>query len=197
MSRLRWLPILSVAAVLSITLPARADSSSLTFTDPAGDWQVASQDIVKVTLRSVSAASKHWLEADITLAAPVGAAYTSYVVSFRAGNTCYALATSTVNGAPAQHSAGDASMTPSSLSAASCSDTAAQPTGASATAAVHSSTLQIRAPYALGLRRGLRLQDVGAVVGTQYVEAGISVGANQFSPATGDLASTKQRLSLR
>src|SRR3954447_27055216 len=146
MSRLRWIPILAVLAALSVTLPARADSSTLTFSDPSGDWQVSSQDVVHVTLRSVSSQAKHWLEANITLASPVGPAYTTYTVAFQIGRTCYALATTTVNGGPLQQSAGGASIRPASLSEVPCTDAGAQPTGAPATSMARGKTVQIRAP---------------------------------------------------
>lgn len=197
MSRLRWLPILSVLAALSVTLPARADSSALTFTDPSGDWQVASQDVVKVTLRSLSDRGKHVLAADITLAAPAGPAYTSYIVSFRIGQTCYALATTTVNGKPAQQSAGDVTTTPASFSSASCTYSGPTTTNAPATSAVQNSTVQIRAPYALGLRRGARVSAINVAVGTEPTQSYVGVGPKNVAPATGDFASTLATLPLR
>ena len=197
MSRLRWLPILSVLAALSLALPARADSSALTFADPIGDWQVASQDVVTVTLRSVSDRGTHVLAADITLAAPVGPAYTTYAVSFRIGQTCYALATITVNGKPAQQSTGGVTTIPSSFSAASCTYSGPTTTSAPATSAVQNSTVQIRAPYALGLRRGARVSDINVAVGTQPMEMYVGVGPKNVAPATGDFAATLATLPLR
>jgi len=197
MSRLRWLPILSVLAALSVTLPARADSSTLTFTDASGDWQVASQDIIKVTLRSLSQHGEHVLAADITLAAPAGPAYTLYIVSFRVGQTCYTLATATINGQPAQQSAGGASATSSNLGATSCAYSGPMGSSAPASSMVQGSTVQIRAPYALGLRRGLRVTDVNVAVGTEPTEMYVGVGPKNIAPATGDFATTKAALPLR
>jgi hypothetical protein len=197
MSRLRWVPILSVLAALSLTLPARASTSTLTITDPSGDWQVGSQDIVKLTLRSLSEHGKHVLVADIDLASPVGPAYTAYIVNFRIGVTCYALATTTVNGQPAQQSAGGASTTPSSLSAAPCAYSSPASTGAAATSLARGSSVEIREPYALGLRPGLRLTAINVAVGTEPTEMYIGVGAKNIAPATGDFATTKATLPLR
>ena len=198
MSRLRWLPIMSVLAALSITLPARADSSTLSFTDPSGDWQVASQDIVKVTLRSVSDRAAHWLEADVTLAAPVGPAYTTYIVNFQIGQTCYSLATITTNGKPAQQSAGGASVTSSGLSAVPCNAApTVQPTNAPATSTAKGTAVQIRAPYALGLRPGARLTAITVAVGTEPIQMKVSVGAKNVVPTNGDFAATKATLPLR
>ena len=197
MSRLRWLPVLALFAALGTTLPARADSSTLTFRDPSGDWQVPSQDVVTVTLRSVSSQAKHWLEADITLAAPVGPTYTTYTVAFQIGSSCYALATSTVNGGPLQQSAGGASVSPSSFSEVPCTDPGVQPTGAPAASMARGSTVQIRAPYALGLRRGMRVTAVGFAVGTQPIESWVGLGAKSVSPTIGDFGATDKTLTLR
>lgn len=197
MSRLRWLPVLALLAALGTTLPARADSSTLTFRDPTGDWQVSSQDVVTVTLRSVSNHATHWLEADVSLAAPVGPAYTSYVVAFQIGRSCYALATSTANGAPLQQSAGGASVRASSFSVTSCTDPGVRPTGAPATSMTRGSMVQIRTPYALGLRRGMQVSAIGVAVGTEPIESWVGIGSKSASPTVGDFGATDRTLTLR
>jgi len=196
MGRVRWLPVVALLGALSMALPARADSNTLTFKDPSGDWAVAAQDIVQVTLRSVSDRSGHWLDAHISLAAPVGPAYTTYVVTFQIGPTCYALATSTVNGAPVQQSAGGASISPASLASATCTN-AGPMTGAPATSVAHGSTVEIRAPYALGLRRGLRATGVTVAVGTQPVQVRVGIGSTTPAVSTGDFATTNAVFALR
>jgi hypothetical protein len=72
--RLRWMPAGAAAAMALAAVPAQATPSSVTFTDPAGDWAVASQDVVKATLQSALQGAHRVVSVDITLAAAPGPA---------------------------------------------------------------------------------------------------------------------------
>jgi hypothetical protein len=88
-------------------------------------------------------------------------------------------------------------MTSTGLSAVSCAEFAAQPASAPATATVTGAVVRIRAPYALGLRRGARASAINAAVGSEPLQVNAAVGATTVSPAGGDLAATKAGLALR
>ena len=196
--RLRWMPALAAATIMIAALPAHAAPSAVTFTDPAGDWAVASQDVVKVTMQSALRGGERAVSVDITLAAPPGPEYTMYVLGFRAGSTCYGLQAETANGAPAGYSAGGASAVPADLSAVDCyGNGTQQATTAPATVAVHGATVHISAVYALGLRPGLRVKDIGVAVGTLPVQSAVFVGSKSVTPQSADFAFTKGLLTLR
>ena len=196
--RLRWMPAAAVAAITLAGLPAHAAASTVTFTDPAGDWAVAAQDIVKVSLQSASHGAERVVSIDITLAAPVGTAYTIYAVGFRSGSLCYGLTGETASGQAAGYSAGGVSSVPADLSVVRCAgDATQQATTAPATMTVHGATVHIGAAYALGLRPGLRLSDIGAAVGTEPTQSAVFVGSKGVTPQSGDFASTRSQLTLR
>lgn len=196
--RLRWMPATALAAITLAALPAHAAPSAVTFTDPAGDWPVASQDVVKVTVQSALRGSIHVVSADITLAAAPGPEFTVYALGFRSGATCYGLQAETANGAPAGYSAGGASSVPADLSAVDCNgDATQQATTAPATVTVHGATVHITADYALGLRPGLRVKDIGVAVGTEPTQSSVYIGSHGVTPGTGDFAFTGSLLTLR
>ena len=196
--KLRWLTAAAVTTITLAALPAHAAPSSVTFTDRAGDWSVPSQDVVKVTMQSTLRGTVHVVSVDITLAAPVGPAYTFYVLGFRNGGTCYGLQAETANGGPAGYAAGGASAVAADLNAVDCTGSGVQQaTTAPATVAVHGATVHISADYALGLRPGLRVDDIGVAVGTEPIQSGVFVGTKQVSPNTGDFAFTTALLTLR
>ena len=196
--RMRWMPAIALTAIALAAVPAHAAPASVTFTDPAGDWSVPSQDVIKVTVQSALRGAIHVVSVDITLAAPVGPEYTLYALSFRSGATCYGMSAETANGASTGYSAGGASSVPAALSATDCNyDATKQPTTAPATVTVHGATIHISADYALGLRPGLRVKDIGVAVGTEPTHSSVFIGSKGVTPDTGDFAFTRSLLTLR
>ena len=196
--RLRMLPVAAAAAITLTALPAHAAPSAVTFTDPAGDWAVASQDVVRVAVQTARRGAERVLSVDISLAAPVGAAWTMYMLGFRHAGTCYGLEAETFNGAPAGYSAGGASAVPAVLSAYSCDAYGPQtPPTAPATVTVNGASVRITADYALGLRPGLLVQDIGVAVGTEPTQSSVYVGSKGVTPQSGDFALTPRLLTLR
>jgi hypothetical protein len=154
--------------------------------------------VVKATLQTAVHGGHRLVSADITLAAAPGLEYTTYVLGFRSGSTCYGRQAETANGAAPGYSAGGASSVPATLSAVRCTgDGTQQATTAPATVTVQGSTVHISAAYALGLRPGLRVKDIGVAVGTEPTQSAVFIGSQSATPQTGDFAFTGGLLTLR
>jgi hypothetical protein len=180
------------------TRPPRTLTSTLTFTDPAGDFAVPAQDVVRVMLRSTARGSLHLFSADIVLAAPDGPAPTQFEVGFQVGPTCYTLAGETANGQPTEYSAGGAKVSGTGFTAVRCSDSTPQLlTSAPATMSVRAATVHLEAPYAFGMRPGQRVNGAFVAVGTEPVGVGTQVGGTSVTPTAGDFAGTSGGLPLR
>lgn len=148
-----------LAALLPFALvtPATASGSTLVITDPAGDWAVAGQDILRATLDSDGAS----VAGTIELAGPRELP-TSYYVRLADGCESWILLLRDA-GLPTEHAY--LSHTPCSTLSQVPGTTA---TEHPATAAVDGTTVTITAPYAAGLAPGTRVTEVTATASVNY-----------------------------
>jgi hypothetical protein len=179
---MRLLLIATAAAAAVLAAPAVAAPRAATLADPKGDWPVPSQDVLAARVTSARVAGAPALVATLTLAAApdaptqysvaVGSGCDSWLLSVRNLGTdledariehvvCYALTDYPTKQTEVEH----------------------------ATATVRGTTVEITAPYTLGLKRGTRITSMSA--GAAAVFTGVYVGhdvGDQGFVMSGDVA---------
>jgi hypothetical protein len=158
----------AVAVALLAAGPAGAAPPRNGFKDPAGDWAVKSQDILDVRVSAVRIGKTPALRAVITLAAPYDGV-AGYGVGVSPYTTCetWVLKASGIGG----------DRQDARLEHVLCGEpgryyTTAHPS-APATVSVAGNTVTVTAPYAVGLKKGLRLR--GASASASVMFAGVWV----------------------
>lgn len=173
---------LAVAAAALVTpataSPARRTPNRASVTDPAGDWPVASEDILGVRVETVRVDGKPALRAVITLAAEPDP-LTEYFVSV--AGRCH---TWTIFNRTPYAASADARLMYSECVAPS--RPATLPASAPATVVVSGKDVVLTAPYALGLATGMRIMSVTAVASVRGAAVSAPVVGFRW---TGDYAS--------
>jgi hypothetical protein len=172
----------AVAAALLAAAPATAAvPTQATVTDAKGDWPVASHDITRVHVSTVRVGRTPALRAVLTLSAPPDA-LSQYYVSVSTGCDWWMLTTRNVGG-----DAEDVRLISGRCGVAE--STTGQHPSVPATVTVSGSTLVLTAPYALGLKKGLRMTSVEAAASPFLTGAHVADGVGeQGYVVTGDLA---------
>ncbi len=165
--------VLAAIAAALLAAPAGA-ASPAAITDAKGDWPVASQDVVGVTVSTVPGNA---LRAVLTLATAPDAT-TQYGVGVIAGCDSWTLEARGTEAALKHYVCG------SGVGAAT-----AQPDVSAATVTTKGNTVVITAPYANGLRRGLRIDGVNAAASVYFTGV---FGGSSLTPSvavtSGDFA---------
>jgi hypothetical protein len=178
----------AVAAALLAAVPAGATGRPTGparpgIRDAAGDWPVASQDIVDVRVSTVRVGRTPAVRAVMTLAAaPDGVA--QYSVSLSQSCDSWTLSARSIGGGDMQDS-----RLQHSVCGAATDAVTATPETAAATVAVSGNTVTLTAPYAIGLRKGLQMTGMSATASPFFtgVWVGHDLGQSGFV-VSGDLA---------
>lgn len=173
----------AVAAALLAAAPATAAvPTRAAVPDAKGDWPVAANDITGVQVSTVRLGRTPALRAVLTLSAPPDAV-SQYYVALSAGCDWWMLSTRNVSAEQPQ----SVRLTQGRCGATE-SATGDHPTSP-ATAVVSGNTLVLTAPYALGLKKGLRISSIEAAASPFVTGAFVADGVGQHGYVTsGDLA---------
>jgi hypothetical protein len=179
---MRLLVIATAAAAAVLAAPAVAAPRAATLNDPKGDWPVASQDVLSARVTSVRVAGRPALVAALTLAAAPDAP-TQYSVAVTAGCDSWLLSVRNLG----------TDLEDARIEHVVCYDLADYPTRQTeiehATATVRGTTVEITAPYTLGLKRGTKVTSLSA--GASAFFTGVYVGhdvGDQGFVMSGDVA---------
>jgi hypothetical protein len=185
LSAVAMLAAASLAAPATAAVPAKA-----VVTDPSGDWPVASQDITGVQVSTVRVGRTPALRAVLTLSAapdPVS----QYYVALSTGCDWWMLSTRNVSIEQPQ----SIRLVHGRCGVAE-SATGDHPTSA-ATLSVSGNTLVLTAPYALGLKKGLRITSIEAAASPVLTGAYVADGVGQHGyVVSGDLALARVTYAL-
>jgi hypothetical protein len=179
---MRLLVIATAACAALLAAPAVAAPRAATLNDPKGDWPVAGQDVLSARVTSVRVAGRPALVGALSLSAAPDAP-TQYSVAVAAGCDSWLLS---VRGLGTD-------LQDARIEHLACSGLAEYATRqaevADATAVVRGNTVEITAPYALGLRRGVKVTSMSAGAAAFFtgVYVGHGVGDEGFV-MSGDVA---------
>jgi hypothetical protein len=173
----------AVAATLLAAAPAAAAvPTKAGIADASGDWPVASEDIVRTEVSTVRVGRTPALRAVLTLAAPADSA-AMYYVAVSTGCEWWMLSTRNVALGDPQ----DVRLVHGYCGAAE-SATGQKDNGA-ATVSVSGNKLVLTAPYAFGLKKGLRMSSIESGASPLMTGAYVADGVGQNGyVTTGDLA---------
>ena len=178
--------LLAAVAAATLASPALAAPSSVTVSDPAGDWPVTSQDVRRVRL---SSDGKSVTLAFELVAAPD--ATTRYQGYFATADYC--------NQGWIVNAIGAGTAT----AKADLSRTTCDPAGgivatetSAATMKVRGTTVEVTAPYALGVKRGLTVRYFNGAASTVLAAVGAGMDSATFL-WTGDIAIGEVTYRLR
>ncbi len=160
----RWLVVVLLSGVVASAAPAHA-APSPQVTDPKGDWQVASQDVLSARLSSRYVGGKPSLRGELRLAA-VPDVPTTYRFNFGLGCSSYSFAyvwPGVAQGASATFERWDYCAPPAAVPEAP--KTTADATFP-VTFAVTGTTLVWQAAYAGGIKKGVRVANFAALACT-------------------------------
>lgn len=184
---MRRYAVLAVTAALLAAAPAgatsRVNATRNGVKDAAGDWPVASQDILDVRVSTVRLGKAPALRAVITLAAPYDGV-AQYVASVGDGCDSWSLAARSIGGGDMQ----DARLTHYVCGGATDPLTTTYDS-VPAVVSVVGNTVTLTAPYSVGLKKGRRFTGMSATATPLFtgVYVGHDVGQSGFV-VSGDLA---------